>query len=179
MLSPRSSAFSLNVGCGQRRRPSEKPNGPGSCSWRPTACRTARSHSKSLCRRSTWALWTQRFAEKRIEELKDAKRPGRAHKDGNDERLRVVATATAERPEFYSEWSPRLLADYFSDLGTSASQVGRLLAELDIKPHQVRGCLTRKEDPSFWERAADVCGLYLSPPTNAIVLSVDEKTAIL
>jgi transposase len=122
--------------------------------------------------------WRRRFAEKRFEGLKDMKRSGRPRKYGHDERLRVVAAATAERPEFDSEWSHRLLADYLSDLGISASQVGRILAELDIKPHQVRGWLTRKEDPSFWERAADVCGLYLSPPTNAIVLSVDEKTAI-
>ncbi len=56
--------------------------------------------------------------------------------------------------------------------------LGRILAELDIKPHQVRGWLTRKHDPQFWELVADVCGLYLSQPTNALVLSVDEKTAI-
>jgi transposase len=123
-------------------------------------------------------LWRRRFAEKRLEGLKDLKRSGRPRKYGHDERLRVVAAATAERPAFDSEWSHRLLAEYLSELGISASQVGRILAELDLKPHQVRGWLTRKEDPSFWERAADVCGLYLSPPTNAIVLSVDEKTAM-
>jgi transposase len=123
-------------------------------------------------------LWRRRFADKRLEGLEDCKRSGRPRKYGHDERLRVVAAATAERPAFDSNWSHRLLAEYLSDLGISASQVGRILAELDIKPHQVRGWLTRKEDPSFWERAADVCGLYLSPPTNAIVLSVDEKTAI-
>jgi len=33
-------------------------------------------------------------------------------------------------------------------------------------------------DPAFWEKAADVCGLYLNPPENAIVWSVDEKTSI-
>ena len=71
-----------------------------------------------------------------------------------------------------------MLADYLSDVGISASQVGRILAELGIKPHQVRGWITRKDDPAFWERAADVCALYLSKPTNALVLSVDEKTAI-
>jgi transposase len=123
-------------------------------------------------------LWRRRFTEKRLAGLEDLKRSGRPRTYGHDERLRVVAAATSERPEFDSEWSHRLLAEYLSDLGISASHVGRILAELDIKPHQVRGWLTRKEDPSFWERAADVCGLYLSPPTNAIVLSVDEKTAM-
>jgi hypothetical protein len=40
----------------------------------------------------------------------------------------------------------------------------------------VRSWITRPDDPGFWERAADICGLYLVPPTNALVLSVDEKT---
>jgi hypothetical protein len=30
----------------------------------------------------------------------------------------------------------------------------------------------------FWAKAADVCGLYLNPPENAIVWSVDEKSGI-
>jgi transposase len=42
----------------------------------------------------------------------------------------------------------------------------------------VRSWITRPDDPGFWERAADICGLYLIPPTNALVLSVDEKTGI-
>src|SRR5581483_8359406 len=33
-------------------------------------------------------------------------------------------------------------------------------------------------DPAFWEKAGDVCGLYLNPPENALVWSVDEKTGI-
>jgi transposase len=123
-------------------------------------------------------VWRRRFEKDRLEGLKDMPRSGRPRLYGHDERLRVVAAATAERPEFDSQWSHRLLADYLSDVGISASQVGRILAELDIKPHQVRGWLTRKDDPTFWERAADVCALYLSRPTNALVLSVDEKTAI-
>ena len=60
----------------------------------------------------------------------------------------------------------------------SASQIGRILADDDVKPHRVQGWLTRRDTPEFWERAADVCGLYLSPPANAVVLSVDEKTGI-
>src|SRR6266487_3018988 len=44
--------------------------------------------------------------------------------------------------------------------------------------HLVRGRITRREVPEFWERAADVCGLYLIAPDNALVLAVDEKTGI-
>jgi transposase len=123
-------------------------------------------------------VWRRRFEKDRLKGLEDLKRSGRPRVYGHDERLKIVAAVTSQRPEFDSQWSHRLLADYLVELGISASQVGRILADLDIKPHQVRGWLTRRDDPSFWERAADVCGLYLSPPTNAIVLSVDEKTAM-
>ena len=33
-------------------------------------------------------------------------------------------------------------------------------------------------DPDFWEKAGDVCGLYLNPPENAVVWSVDEKSGM-
>ena len=65
-----------------------------------------------------------------------------------------------------------------ADTGVSESYVQRTLQRLDLKVHKVRGWLNRRDTPEFWERAADVCGLYLDPPTNALVLSVDEKTAI-
>jgi len=58
------------------------------------------------------------------------------------------------------------------------SQIGRILASGDLRPHKVDGWLTRRDTPEFWERAADICGLYLSPPENAVVLSIDEKTSM-
>ncbi|MFE2745800.1 IS630 family transposase, partial [Streptomyces scopuliridis] len=70
-----------------------------------------------------------------------------------------------------------LVADTTS-AAISPSQVGRILAGLDLKPHKVRGWLTRRDNPQFWERAADICNLYLNPPNDAVVLSIDEKTAI-
>ncbi|MFJ7273554.1 IS630 family transposase, partial [Kitasatospora sp. NPDC098663] len=54
----------------------------------------------------------------------------------------------------------------------------RILADLDLKPHKVRGWLTRRDTPDFWERVRDICALYRNPPAGAIVLSIDEKTAI-
>ena len=49
---------------------------------------------------------------------------------------------------------------------------------MDIDLTKVRGSLNRRDDPEFWERVRDVCGLYLDPPQRAWVLSVDEKTSI-
>lgn len=67
---------------------------------------------------------------------------------------------------------------YGPGLAVSASQVGRILACVDLKPHLVRGWLTRPADPEFFTRAADVCALYRTCPANAVVISVDEKTWI-
>jgi transposase len=96
----------------------------------------------------------------------------------HDQRLRIVATVTQTPPDPASHWSHSQLARELADMGISASQIGRILADLDIKPHRVRSWITRPDDPGFWERAADICGLYLVPPTGALVLSVDEKTGI-
>ncbi|HSO51959.1 MAG TPA: IS630 family transposase [Actinomycetes bacterium] len=126
----------------------------------------------------TVAQWRRRFEAERLAGLEDRPRPGRPLVYGHDQRLRIVATVTQQPPDPASHWSHSQLADTLSDIGISASQIGRILADLDIKPHRVRGWITRPDDPAFWERAADICGLYLTPPTNALVLSVDEKTGI-
>jgi transposase len=123
-------------------------------------------------------LWRKRFAADRLAGLEDRPRSGRPRLYGHDDRLRLVAAATGERPSVESHWSHRLLAESLSDLGISASQVGRILASLDIKPHLVRSWISRAEDPTFFQRAAEVCALYLSEPQNALVLSVDEKKNI-
>ena len=36
----------------------------------------------------------------------------------------------------------------------------------------------RSSDPSFAEKVEDIVGLYMSPPTHAVVLSIDEKSQI-
>src|SRR2546426_844602 len=62
--------------------------------------------------------------------------------------------------------------------GVRRSQLWGILHDMDLKPHLVRGWLNRRDDPEFWDRVQDVCGLYLSPPDKALVVSVDEKTGI-
>ena len=46
-----------------------------------------------------------------------------------------------------------------------------------LKPHRSETFQLSK-NPHFIEKVRDVVGLYLSPPTNAVVLSVDEKSQI-
>jgi transposase len=91
----------------------------------------------------TVAHWRRRFAGERLAGLEDRQRPGRPPVYGHDERLRIVATVTEEPPDPASHWSHSQLAQALSDIGISASQIGRILADLDIKPHRVRSWITR------------------------------------
>jgi len=56
-------------------------------------------------------------------------------------------------------------------------QVRQIWAAFDFKRHRLRTFKT-SNDPVFAEKVIDVVGLYLNPPNNAIVLSVDKKTQI-
>ena len=46
-----------------------------------------------------------------------------------------------------------------------------------FKPHLIRQ-FKISSDPAFEEKLEDVVGLYLSPPENAVVFCVDEKSSI-
>jgi transposase len=129
-------------------------------------------------RQNTVRLWRGRFVDHGLQGLLDRPRPGRPPVYGPDVHLRIVATVTEELPEADSQWSHRLLAEHLEDDKISASQIGRILADLDLKPHRVRGWLTRRASPDFFIKASAVCDLYLNPPEGSIVVCVDEKTAI-
>jgi len=132
------------------------------------------------CSPNTVRTWRGRFAEHGLDGLADARRTGRPRRLGQVERIAVTAVATSCRPGPAAIWTHAAIAAALAQqaIGVSASQVGRILAEADLKPHKVRGWLNRRDDPAFWDRAADICELYLNPPPGAMVLSIDEKTAI-
>ena len=93
--------------------------------------------------------------------------------------LLLVKLVTEPPPESASRWSMEALARAMADHGVpiSASQCWRICSALDLKPWQVESWMT-SHDPDFWEKAGDVCGLYLNPPENAVIWSVDEKSGI-
>jgi transposase len=87
---------------------------------------------------------------------------------------RIVQLAMSPPPPGRSRWTTRLLA---KAVGHANSCVSKILNQNELKPHLVRTYKVSR-DPAFVEKVEDVVGLYINPPTHAIVLSVDEKTSI-
>jgi putative transposase len=119
--------------------------------------------------------WKRRFLEMRLDGLGDAPRRGRPATITAEERLRVIDLATSAPQKGKTSWSVRDLAEA-SDL--SATTVHRILSEGRLRPHKVEYWCGRSPDPEFEAKQAAILGLYLDPPENALVLSVDEKSQI-
>ena len=128
------------------------------------------------------AQWRKRFVEQRVVGLNERPHTGRKRRLNHDDRLAMVAAATAEKdrdvPEVMWTLDELVIVLAGQDIVVSRAQLGRILDSMDIDLRKVRGWLNRRDDPDFWDRVRDVCGLYLNPPERAIVLSVDEKTGI-
>ena len=60
----------------------------------------------------------------------------------------------------------------YADL--SCWQVRQIWAAADLKPHRIK-MFKISNDPDFAQKVIDVVGLYMNPPSNAMVLCVDEK----
>ena len=105
--------------------------------------------------------------------------PGRPPVYDHDDVILLVKTVTEPPPDPATRWTMDLLAARMAEHGVpiSASQAWRICKALDLKPWQTESWMT-SHDPDFWAKAGDVCGLYLNPPENAVVWSVDEKSQI-
>lgn len=123
---------------------------------------------------NTVGMWRGRFLERGVEGLLDEPRAGAPRQLG-DERIEEVITRTLETtPEGATHWSTRLMA---RKLRLSQSTVSRLWRAFGLKPHRCETFVLSK-DPQLVGKVRDIVGLYLSPPTNALVLCVDEKSQI-
>jgi len=86
-----------------------------------------------------------------------------------------MALACAKPQDGSNAWTIRKLS---RSVGIGSTSVHRILNEGQLKPHKVEYWCGKSPDPEFEEKQAAILGLYLDPPDNALVLSVDEKTGI-
>lgn len=123
----------------------------------------------------TITRWRQRYAERGVEGLcKDATRPGRKRRIGDDQVGDVIERTLHSTPVNATHWSVRTMA---KATALSPATIQRIWSNHGLQPHRVKN-FKLSSDPRFLEKLKDVVGLYLNPPENAIVFSVDEKSQI-
>ncbi|MDP2785604.1 MAG: IS630 family transposase [Sulfurimicrobium sp.] len=126
-------------------------------------------------RPNTVGIWRNRFATQGLAGLRDQARSGKpATYDHPALRQRILAQLEMPPPAGMSTWDGGLLA---VSLSVSTDVVWRILRKEGIQLQRHRSwCVST--DPEFSAKSADVIGLYLNPPHNALVLSIDEKPSI-
>jgi transposase len=123
----------------------------------------------------TVSQWRGRFAREGLSGLDDKPRPGPAPKYTAETGRRILAVLDRPPPAGFSRWTGPLVA---SELGDVHEQhVWRFLRAQQIDLDG-RKSWCESDDPAFTAKAADVVGLYMAPPENAIVICVDEKPSI-
>ena len=133
------------------------------------------------CATVTAQKWRSRYEREGIVGLRDLPRPGKPLVYSSEERARLIAKACTRPPDTpegqrRERWTYEELA---AEVGMSSSHAYTILARADVKPHRTDyWVMSEFTDPRFEERLKDVCGLYVDPPENVLVVSIDEKTGI-
>ena len=121
--------------------------------------------------RVTVGLWRCRFLDLGLPGLEDFDRPGRPSSLPN-EKVHKIITEVVRPPPGLKRWSCRTMA---KAAGVSVGTVHGIWRDNDLKPHLKRTFKLSK-DPEFERKFWDVIGLYLHPPTQAVILCCDEKS---
>ena len=122
----------------------------------------------------TVGKWRRRFVEQRLDGLLDAPRPGQPRKITDAKVEEVIATTLERRPRQATHWSTRLMA---KATGLNQTAIFRIWQAFGLQPHRAE-TFKLSTDPLFIDKVRDIVGLYLRPPTRAVVLCVDEKSQI-
>jgi putative transposase len=121
----------------------------------------------------TVGKWRKRFLEHGLPGLHDELRPGRPRTFDDEQVAQLLLKTIETQPKDGSNrWSCRTMA---AETGIPKSTVQRVWSNFGVKPHRRRH-FKLSTDPFFVEKVRDIVGLYLDPPTEALVLCVDEKS---
>lgn len=133
------------------------------------------------CSTNTAQKWRARYEQNGIAGLRDLPRSGKPLIYSQADRARLIAKACTRPPETpegaqQERWTYEQLGQA---VGMSRAQAHTILARADIKPHLTDyWVMSDFSDPEFEERLKGICGLYVNPPENVLVVSIDEKTGI-
>lgn len=124
--------------------------------------------------RPTIIEWRKRFAEEGLQALHHDRPRGRGFKPLERAKEAEVVAKTQVPPPNATHWSCRRMA---GACGISKASVQRIWNAHGLKPHLVK-TFKLSNDPQFIEKLEDVVGLYMNPPENALIFSIDEKSQI-
>ena len=127
------------------------------------------------CTTGTASKWRVRYAERRLAGLDETGNRGNAPKYTTEATRRILRVLDLRPPDGYCRWTGPLIAKALGDV--DVQHVWRMLRahKIDLA---ARKSWCESNDPDFAAKAAEVVGLYVAPPENAIVISVDEKPSI-
>ena len=133
------------------------------------------------CRPTVWR-WQKRFAEEGVDGLlrERTRPPGKPPLPPGKPPLppetvaKVLALPCSEPPGEATHWTGRAVA---AAVGISLRAVQRIWEAHRLQPHRIR-TFKKSNDPAFAEKVETIVGLYMNPPAEAIVLSIDEKSQI-
>jgi putative transposase len=131
--------------------------------------------ARSGLNRTNCMKWRKRFAVEGLDGLKDKPRKGRPATITPWQRAQVIRLACERPSNGANAWSRRELARV---TGLGSTTVHRILEGASLKPHKVHHWCGKSPDPEFEPKQTDIIGLYLNPPENALIFSVDEKSQI-
>lgn len=121
------------------------------------------------------AIGKRRYAEGGVLALADAPRAGRGHALSAALEAKILhVTQHIAPPAPLTHWTTRRLG---KKLGVSHNTIAIVWRRAGLQPHRLEH-YSASPDPDFEQKAADIIGLYLTPPKHAVVFCVDEKTAI-
>jgi transposase len=127
------------------------------------------------CTPGTASKWRVRYAKDRLAGLSEAGDRGAEPRYGSEHDRRILALLDQPPPGGYANWSAPLLARELGDI--HEQYIWRFLRtqKIDLSG---RTSWCESNDPDFVAKASEIVGLYMMPPDNAVVLSVDEKPSI-
>jgi transposase len=127
------------------------------------------------CEPGVVSKWRVRFAKDRMAGLSETGNRGAEPKYREEHDKRILAMLDHPPPDGYANWTAPLLSRELADI--HEQYIWRFLRRQKIELSG-RKSWCQSTDPEFVAKAADIVGLYMDPPENAVVLSVDEKPSI-
>jgi transposase len=127
------------------------------------------------CTTGTASKWRVRYAKERLAGFSETGDRGAEAKYDEETGRRILAQLEAAPPKGYANWTGPLIAKALGDV--HVQYVWRFLRaqKIDLSG---RKSWCQSNDPEFAAKAAEIVGLYMAPPDNAVVLAVDEKPSI-